>query len=613
MAGFPYTPPSQSYGDSDIFSQRSDQSLSNFRSTRIPVVSTTEQPNRSSNPTNPISPAFSRSGVGSTIPAYLRAYISKEPILSAVGIRQGIGGDSSPTMSQTKSDCGGKSNDGAFHSLSTTLFSQSHELRLLLDRISSFDTVLNNTQRCFEDYEKRLTLDNNQIREKMLSIMETKVCEQISSVMEREVQNVIGTIDDRIQDTHISQEVDILSKLETFKQTLSSDIKLVTEQVDRRLCLHDEALQKRMDGFKDEIGSTVGNLQFHVRQAQEVQMRLLREELTSEWRKTAPVAALGTQNAGTSIPNSEASRIISSKKLLPRLKKKAFTSDAILKKKNAPLPSSIGSPNTTIPGPATELIEGAYTQPPKPGKKRVYKQQNQVSPVDTPNEQQVIMNAPEDATSHNEITSNRLNSDNAIIGTCTRPPKPAKKLVYKKRGRPPKVNAPKEQKVNMNTPGDATCHNEITSDRLNSDNAMIGACTQPPKPVMKRVYKRQYRVPPADALRDQQVNMITPGDAAYQNEIISDKSKSDSTIIGACTQPPRPTKERVYKKRGRPPKVNAPKEQQVIMNAPGDTISHSENDSDGSNSDRSIIVSVESLVGIESQPLMTRLKRVSID
>ncbi|KAG0367325.1 hypothetical protein BGZ54_004047 [Gamsiella multidivaricata] len=102
----------------------------------------------------------SRSMLNTSIPSYLRSYICKDSPARAKqpeGSCDGLGTDENAT--QSEQDCPEPSK-GAFNSLTATLFSRSREVRLLLDKLSSFDQVLDKVQHCFGEIEKRFARDD---------------------------------------------------------------------------------------------------------------------------------------------------------------------------------------------------------------------------------------------------------------------------------------------------------------------------------------------------------------------------------------------------------------------------------------------------------------------
>ncbi|KAF9346579.1 hypothetical protein BGX26_001893 [Mortierella sp. AD094] len=300
MARTPYA--SQTFVDSSLQTQRSDQTATTTGPTttaKFPAV-VADQAMTSSKTTTAAAAAtatktsiMGRSAVRSTIPAYLRPYISKESIFSAIGNRQGEEeSSSSSSMSQSKTDNGSSNSNGAFHSLTTTLFSQSRELRFLLDRISSFDTVLNNVQRCFEDYEKRLAEGDNRSLESMASFLETKVAEKVATIMEQESQKLMVTIQDRVTDMQKLQEEQFQAKLDVFKEEMEGVVSAMQDRTAETLKIQEEQFYKRIENFKHDMSSVTGNIQRQVGQVQETQMELMREELLVEWKKAIATTSL---------------------------------------------------------------------------------------------------------------------------------------------------------------------------------------------------------------------------------------------------------------------------------------------------------------------------------
>ncbi|KAG0021621.1 hypothetical protein BGZ80_002028 [Entomortierella chlamydospora] len=293
---------SQTFVDSSLQTQRSDQLTTTAESTAMaksPIVAadqamaspiTTAAAATTSSATT--TSTMGRSAVRSTIPAYLRPYISKEPILSPIGNRQGEEEPSSSSMSQSKTDNCSNNSNNAFHSLTTTLFSQSRELRFLLDRISSFDTVLNNVQRCFEDYEKRLAEGDNRSLESMASFLETKIAEKVSAVMEQESQKLMVTIQDRITDMQKLQEEQFQAKLDVFKEEMEGVVREMQDRAAETLKTQEEQFYKRIENFKQDMDSATGDIQRQIEQVQETQMGLMREELLVELKKAIATTSL---------------------------------------------------------------------------------------------------------------------------------------------------------------------------------------------------------------------------------------------------------------------------------------------------------------------------------
>ncbi|KAF9110282.1 hypothetical protein BGX27_006579 [Mortierella sp. AM989] len=283
-----FTPPTQTFLNSNPQSQRLDQASTSggLTTTSIPQTLQPDQTMTFSRVTTATS-TLSKSAVRSTIPSYLRAYISKEPILSSNGNGQGEQETSSPA-SQSRTD----NNNGSFHSLTTTLFSQSRELRFLLDRISSFDTVLSNVQRCFEDYEKRMAEGESRSAESMTTVLETKITEKIMAIIEQESQMLMNAIQERVNDVLKPQEERLRVRLKDFKEEMDGIMKTIKVHMDEALKVQEEQFQKKIESFRQETSTLSWGMQQQLRQVQVIQLGLLREELLVEWKKTIATTSL---------------------------------------------------------------------------------------------------------------------------------------------------------------------------------------------------------------------------------------------------------------------------------------------------------------------------------
>ncbi|KAF8975601.1 hypothetical protein BGZ46_008994 [Entomortierella lignicola] len=271
---------SQTFSDTTAQTRRPDQVLTTAGSAAELAnwATVSDQCMLPSKATIPTTSTMGISAIHSTIPSYLRPYISKEPILSTKDNSQ----DEHPSMSQSKIDANSNSNSGgAFHSLTTTLFSQSRELRFLFDRISSFDTVLNNVQRCFEDYEKRLSEGENKSIESMVSILESKISEKMTLVLEQEGLKLMTTIQDRVKNMQDLQEERLYTRLDTFRQEMDK----VGEAKGRAMNMNEDQVHKTIEDFKQEMGTVAKDIQQQVLKAQEDQLGLLFEDILVECKK----------------------------------------------------------------------------------------------------------------------------------------------------------------------------------------------------------------------------------------------------------------------------------------------------------------------------------------
>ncbi|KAF8929478.1 hypothetical protein BGZ58_008916 [Dissophora ornata] len=137
----------------------------------------------------PVSSTSGRSSANISIPSYLRAYISKEPIVPTIvpgGIMNNNAIAGAPASVPEDVENPASSRVATFNSLSANLFSQSRELRLLLDRISSFDTALDSVQRCFEDFQRRMAESKPCKDDSVSSIFESKVEEKVAAFLSGE-------------------------------------------------------------------------------------------------------------------------------------------------------------------------------------------------------------------------------------------------------------------------------------------------------------------------------------------------------------------------------------------------------------------------------------------
>ncbi|KAF9942187.1 hypothetical protein BGZ65_008273 [Modicella reniformis] len=116
-----------------------------------------------------------RPSLYSSISPYLRAYISKEPIIR----------DSTPA-SQYQEGSRSSGNEPTFNSPSTMLFSQSQELRKLLDRITSLDSVLDTIAHGIEELQKEKTKVYTPLDKCVNSELETTLGGRIEAILDRE-------------------------------------------------------------------------------------------------------------------------------------------------------------------------------------------------------------------------------------------------------------------------------------------------------------------------------------------------------------------------------------------------------------------------------------------
>ncbi|KAI8602893.1 hypothetical protein EDD21DRAFT_403300 [Dissophora ornata] len=140
----------------------------------------------------PVSSTSGRSSANISIPSYLRAYISKEPIVPTIvpgGIMNNNAIAGAPASVPEDVENPASSRVATFNSLSANLFSQSRELRLLLDRISSFDTALDSVQRCFEDFQRRMAESKPCKDDSVSSIFESKVEEKVAAFLSGEAKH----------------------------------------------------------------------------------------------------------------------------------------------------------------------------------------------------------------------------------------------------------------------------------------------------------------------------------------------------------------------------------------------------------------------------------------
>ncbi|KAF9399647.1 hypothetical protein BGX21_005873 [Mortierella sp. AD011] len=202
------------------------------------------------------------------------------------------------SLDNSGTDSGSCNSKNAFHSLTTTLFSQSRESRFLLDRISSFDTVLNNVQRCFEDYEKRLAEGDNRSLESMASFLETKIAEKVSTVMEQESQKLMVTIQGRITDMQKLQDEQLQTKQDVFKEEMEGVLQEMQDRVAETIKSQEDQFYKRIENFKQDMGSAAEDIQWQIEQVQETQMGLMREELLVELKKAIAMTSLQDELKG---------------------------------------------------------------------------------------------------------------------------------------------------------------------------------------------------------------------------------------------------------------------------------------------------------------------------
>ncbi|KAF9916937.1 hypothetical protein BX616_002377 [Lobosporangium transversale] len=155
-----------------------------------------------------------------SIPSYLRPYVSNEAQLKN-------------NATDTKISNSGNSNSSITSpSLSTTLFSQSRELRFLLDKISSFDAVLENMQRCSTDFEKRLATDSRSVMEKLVSTLEPKVVEKVSLILDHAYEDLAHVVQKCISDTlKGKQDQNVQGGFEKCLQDMAQTVKAMQKHV----------------------------------------------------------------------------------------------------------------------------------------------------------------------------------------------------------------------------------------------------------------------------------------------------------------------------------------------------------------------------------------------
>ncbi|KAG0320788.1 hypothetical protein BGZ99_004294 [Dissophora globulifera] len=126
------------------------------------------------------------------VPPYLRAYISKEPIFTS----EQINAKNAPKSSCSDTD-GVRSKDISFYSPSGTLFSQSREFGLLLDRITSFDNTLKSFHSCFEVLQDRMAerdvsaATSREDQKDLLADFESRIGDRIAAALGQESKKMV--------------------------------------------------------------------------------------------------------------------------------------------------------------------------------------------------------------------------------------------------------------------------------------------------------------------------------------------------------------------------------------------------------------------------------------
>ncbi|KAF9182474.1 hypothetical protein BGZ50_004903 [Haplosporangium sp. Z 11] len=218
----------------------------------------------------PTSSTIYTSSLAPTIPSYLQAYISTEPLFS-------------PGDKNSGSDKNLEDGDGSYRSLSSTLFSQSRELRQLLDRITSLDSVLDNFQRYFDDYQRRMT-EGLISREEATRILETKAGEIVMATLSQRSQDMMGTIKERLEEALESQVNQMNTWVPSFQEQLRRVTRTLQDQVQQVWASQTEMIQE-LGLWKNSIEASVTNEIKGMKSMMELQAQMLAMIAEPSWHR----------------------------------------------------------------------------------------------------------------------------------------------------------------------------------------------------------------------------------------------------------------------------------------------------------------------------------------
>lgn len=147
----------------------------------------------------------------SSIPSYLRPYISNKPIVS---ITNNISrGDFDQSSGQAEN----------YSSLTSGLFSQSQEIKTLLDKITMLDGTLDGFDRQMVDYQKRMT-DVMVTKKDALSMFESKAGEKVVETLQRQGAEVLVRLKEQAEKAQELQG----RHLEEWRRNLIDEVRKMT-------------------------------------------------------------------------------------------------------------------------------------------------------------------------------------------------------------------------------------------------------------------------------------------------------------------------------------------------------------------------------------------------
>ncbi|KAG0243001.1 hypothetical protein BGX31_011404 [Mortierella sp. GBA43] len=161
----------------------------------------------------------------SSIPSYLRPYISKEPIVRSAGV-----------TSHHQEGEGFQSKGSGFNSLSTNLFSQSQELRMLLDRITSLDTIIDTLTHSIEGLRRERLKGTSSQSQDRVSELETVLGGKVKSVL------------DQVAERHLA----------AFKQETTVIMELLQQQVQQLPTTIADITRRELEGWERTVRSVLG-------------------------------------------------------------------------------------------------------------------------------------------------------------------------------------------------------------------------------------------------------------------------------------------------------------------------------------------------------------------